>query len=51
MSKVYYEIDLDTGEIKPTEDRLVILNEGDRVQRKEQLDFCRTQYENHGNQK
>ncbi len=49
MSKVYYEIDLDTGEIKPTEDRLVILNEGDRVQRKEQLDFCRTQYENHGN--
>jgi hypothetical protein len=39
MDKIYYEIDLDTGELKPTTDKIVVLNEGDMVRRKKQLDF------------
>ena len=45
MSKIYYELDAETGELKETTDKLVALNEGDRVQRKEQLEYCRTQYQ------
>ena len=40
MRKIYYEIDEDTGELKPTEDNLVALQEGDIVRRKKQLEYA-----------
>lgn len=44
MKKTYYEIDETTGELKPTEDRLVVLNEGDQVRRKSQIEYARASY-------
>lgn len=39
MNKVYYEIDENTGELKPTEDIIVALQEGDVVRRKKQIEY------------
>lgn len=44
MSKIYYELDHDTGEIKPTEDVVVALQEGDVVRRKKQIDHAVMDY-------
>ena len=50
MDKIYYEIDQETGELKETTDRLVVLNEGDIVRRKKQLEYystvCKAQSDN-----
>lgn len=50
MDKIYYEIDQDTGELRETTDRIVVLNEGDVVRRKKQIDYystlCKTQSDN-----
>lgn len=40
MRKTYYEIDEGTGELKPTEDNLVALQEGDVVRRKKQIEYA-----------
>ena len=40
MSKRYYEEDLDTGELVPVTDRIVILQDGDEVRRKKQIEHC-----------
>ena len=44
MSKIYYELDEDTGEIRPTEDVLVALQEGDIVRRKKQIEYANIVY-------
>ena len=40
MSKRYYEEDLDTGELVPITDRIVVLQDGDEVRRKKQIEHC-----------
>lgn len=40
MSKRYYEEDLDTGELVPVTDRIVVLQDGDEVRRKKQIEHC-----------
>lgn len=52
MSKIYYELDEETGELKLTEDILVALNEGDVVRRKKQIEYASISYNaknNNGN--
>ena len=52
MSKIYYELDEETGELKLTEDVLVVLNEGDVVRRKKQIEYASIAYNaknNNGN--
>ena len=52
MSKIYYEIDEATGELKQTKDVLVALQEGDVVRRKKQIECASTIYNakiNNGN--
>lgn len=52
MSKIYYELDEETGELKLTEDILVALNEGDVVRRKKQIEYASIAYNaknNNGN--
>lgn len=44
MSKIYYELDENTGELKLTEDVLVVLNEGDEVRRKKQIEYANIAY-------
>lgn len=44
MSKIYYELDEETGELKLTEDVLVVLHEGDVVRRKKQMEYARIAY-------
>ena len=39
MSKIYYELDTDTGELKQSDDILVVLHEGDEVRRKKQIEY------------
>ena len=38
MSKRYYEEDLNTGELVPVTDRVVVLQPGDEVRRKKQIE-------------
>ena len=40
MSKRYYEEDLNTGELVPVTDRVVVLQPGDEVRRKKQIEHC-----------
>ena len=40
MSKRYYEEDLNTGELVPVTDRVVVLQSGDEVRRKKQIEHC-----------
>ena len=52
MSKIYYELDEETGELKLTEDILVALQDGDMVRRKKQIEYSRIIYDaktNNGN--
>ena len=52
MSKIYYELDEETGELKLSEDILVALNEGDVVRRKKQIEYATIAYNaknNNGN--
>lgn len=52
MSKIYYELDEETGELRLTEDILVALNEGDVVRRKKQIEYASIVYNaknNNGN--
>lgn len=52
MSKIYYELDEETGELRLTEDILVALNEGDVVRRKKQIEYASIAYNaknNNGN--
>ena len=44
MSKIYYELDEETGELRQTEDVLVALQEGDEVRRKKQIEHARITY-------
>lgn len=44
MSKTYYELDNNTGELKLVEDRLVVLKEGDRIYHKENIELAKIQY-------
>lgn len=41
LTKPYYERDEKTGELVPTTDTIVVLNEGDRIMRKKQIEYCR----------
>ena len=45
MSKIYYELDEETGELKLSEDILVSLQEGDVVRRKKQIEYARIAYD------
>lgn len=52
MSKIYYELDEETGELKQTEDILVALQAGDMVRRKKQIEYGKIAYNaktNNGN--
>ena len=44
MRKTYYEIDKETGELSPTKDKIVVLQEGDQVRRKTQIEHARISY-------
>lgn len=41
LTKQYYEIDEETGELIPATDVLVPLNAGDRIVRKNQIEYCK----------
>lgn len=44
MSKTYYELDDDTGELKLVTDNLIALQEGDRIYHKENIELAKIQY-------
>ena len=52
MSKIYYELDLETGELLPATSRVIALEDGDVVRRKKQIQHATINYQaknNNGN--
>ena len=52
MSKIYYELDLETGELQPANSRIIALEDGDVVRRKKQIEHATITYHaknNNGN--
>lgn len=44
MTKIYYELDDETGELSPVKERLIAIKDGDRIYHKENIEYAKIQY-------
>lgn len=44
MTKIYYELDDETGELSPVKEKLIAIKDGDRIYHKENIEYAKIQY-------